>query len=226
MSDEEDETICLKSNYSAYGRVKFNVEPMTISQLKSYRFLPADIINRAIDNYYLISNTTFGESKLTLTPKILEGKRRNRRIYICFFKALNDAGVPVDPNYLASLLKINNKNITTAFKETPIAILVEPEKLLPFYLHQIDRSDELNLCLEWLASLRTYPKGQECIDNIPVKNICIGIILCALNINRKVMTDIAAKWFSAVPYMSQQQKLLTDCFQADIEHRELQYWWL
>lgn len=227
MSDDENESVCLKGTYSPYGRVKFTLEPSTVSLLKSYKLMPPDIINRAIDNYYLISNTTFGQSKLALTPKNLEGRKRSRRIYICFFKALNDAGIPVDPNYLANLLNLNSKEISPAFKETPIAILVEPEKLLIFYLHQIEASDMKDLCLDWLNSLRTYPKGQECIDNLPVKNVCIGLILCALGVGRRDMHNIADKLFSTVPYMSQQQKIINDCFvDSGCPTLDLEYWWL
>jgi hypothetical protein len=99
---EEDE-ICL-NGYSSFGVFKFSLEPDTVIQIRSYSYFPTEVINLAIDIYYQIATTTFGESKLSLSPKILKGAKKVRRIYICFYKALNDIGVPVDPVYLANLL--------------------------------------------------------------------------------------------------------------------------
>jgi hypothetical protein len=227
---EEDEDgnegeICL-NGYSTFGVFKFSLEPDTVIQIRSYNYFPAEVINLAIDIYYQIATSTFGESNLALSPRILKGAKKVRRIYICFYKALNDIGVPVDPIYLATLVNLPKTEIGKAFNETPLPILTEPEKLIPFYLHQIGRSEELETALSWLSSLRTYPKGQEYIDNMPVKNICLGIILNCLAIQRKDMAEIAPKCFSAVPYMTQCQKGVQSCFQEQIQYHDLRFWWL
>jgi len=230
--NNRDGEICL-SGYSTFGVFKFSLEPDTVIQIRAYNFFPPEVINLAIDTYYQIATSTFGDSQLALSPKILKGAKKVRRIYICFYKSLNDIGVPVDPIYLANLTNLPKNDIAKAFNETPLSILTEPEKLIPFYLHQLGKNHEMELCLSWLSSLRTYPKGQEYIDNMPVKNVCLGIILNSLGIQRKDMTEIASKCFSTVPYMTQCQKGIQACFQQNMSsslpsplQSELQYWWL
>lgn len=217
------------NEFSSYGIFKFSLEPDTVIQIRSHNYFPPEVINLAIDIYYQIATSTFGDSKLSLSPKILKGAKKTRRIYICFYKALNDIGLPMDPHYLALHLNLPKTDIAKAFNETPLAILTEPEKLIPFYLHQIERTQHLTHCLDWLASLRDIPQGQEYIDNMPVKSVCLGIIIYGLNLQRKELADLAPKCFSTVPYMSQCQKGIQACFEKKVtSHHDLhwQFWWL
>lgn len=222
---EEPGDLCL-NGYYANGNIKNTIEPDSVSQIRSYSsLLPKQILDTAVEIYYQIDRTEVGkETKLRITPKILKGGKKQRRIYICLYLSLVNHNMSVDPNYVAKMINMKESFISKAFNENPVQVCIKPDNMFNFYLIQIDRLDLRAHCLTILERLRSCQLGRELIDNYSVKGIVTGIINQILMPNCKGMQELSKRWFASTACLKRYQTEVRNCLQPQ-EQFKLEFWW-
>lgn len=145
--------------------------PEVVNHIRKWdRFIPQEIINKAVDNYYEL-NQLYHATKnnvYDISPKTksVKGTRQQKLIFYCIFKAYDDLGQTVDPYYIANLIDMNPLDTTQAFTECcPNGnFWIDPKKFVKFYLIRIQEIlDDMGKCIK-IDQEKIYKEVEEIIN--------------------------------------------------------------
>lgn len=130
--------------YSVYGSLSSTAQPEIVNALQQLP-IETEVVMKAIEVFYQIG-TNLGDKgspgmvRYTPRTKSVKGSRKFRCMFYCVFMAYKELEYPVDPAYAAEIVGLPRNEIEQAFTEyCPSGpMLMEPEKLLRFYIKRIN----------------------------------------------------------------------------------------
>jgi len=168
------------NNYNQYGTPVVKHQPDIVKTIQGLD-LPVDIIGKAIEIFYEISNTR--------TVKSFKNDRKLRLIFYCIFMGYYELGHMVDPYYVTNLINMSKNRIDKALFEYSDegVILFNPEDLVEFFINQFnqvivhhkiyyDVQEVVIGVKEILKVCRSTESGKEWIENSSVRSVTISTL--------------------------------------------------
>lgn len=188
----------LMGGYSVYGSLSATAQPEVVNALQQLQ-IETEVVAKAIEIFYRIGTTPAEKGSSTAvryTPrtKSVKGSRKFRCMFYCVFMAYKELGYPVDPAYAAEIVKLPRNEIEQAFTEycPPGPMLIEPERLLRFYIKRINHllspygieynTDVLEReAIKVIDVCRSSEAGREWIQNTAAKIVSIVALYFYMN---------------------------------------------
>lgn len=190
---EPDEKI-LMSGYSPFSTITNPTQPEIVTSIQQLQ-LETEVISKAIEIFYRINMRIKGD--IIETPrrnKSVKGSRKIRLIFYCVFMAYKELDFPVDPYYVADIVQLPRNEVDQAFSEyaPPGATIIEPEKMLRFYIQRINvllqpKGISYNIDVverdvrRVIEICRSSLAGREWVLNTPAKIVAISALYFYMN---------------------------------------------
>jgi hypothetical protein len=188
----------LMSGYSPYSTVTNPTQPEIVTSIQQLQ-LETEVISKAIEIFYHINTMRINDprSGMIETPrrnKSVKGSRKIRLIFYCVFMAYKELNFPVDPSYVADIVQLPRNEVDQALSEyaPPGATLIEPEKMVRFYVQRINvllqpqgisyNIDVVDRDVRRVIEIcRTSLAGREWVLNTPAKIVAISALYFYMN---------------------------------------------
>lgn len=217
LESENDNGQIVMTGYSQYGTPTSTTQPEIVLTIRQFQ-IEIEVVNKAVEIYYEINNRAIeskGPSEKVYKIKSVKGSRKLRLIFYCIFMAYSRLDYPVDPCYAADIVKLPHNEIETAFNEytTPGVTLIEPEKMVRFYMNRINQliantgiQYDVNTAVEGVCNIikvcRSNALGQEWIINNAAKIVAIGAVYFYLNDIKRLDVSQCTSIFEQACYLS------------------------
>lgn len=177
---ENSSNTIVMNGYNPCATIVNNSQPEIVTTIQQLS-IEIEIISKAIGIFYNINSMKISDEIYKRT-KSVKGSRKIRLIFYCVFMAYNELGCPVDPAFVADIVKLPRKEMEQALGEYAPAgtTIIEPEKMIVFYIRRINKIVEsMNI------------KYDECVVDREVRRI---IKVCRMtNIGQEWVQNTAAK---------------------------------
>jgi hypothetical protein len=198
---EKSSNTIVMGSYNAYSTVVSTTQPeivTAIQQLQEQK-IEIEIISKAIDIYYRLNSIKINDNQgnsveVFRKNKSVKGSRKIRLIFYCIFMAYNELGIPVDPTYVADIVKLPRKETEQALAEySPSGTtIIEPEKMIMFYIRRINmivsqlgityNEEIVNQDVKRIIEVcKTTPIGKEWIENTAAKHVAVAALYFYMN---------------------------------------------
>jgi len=175
------------SGYNPCATIVNNSQPEIVTTIRQLQ-IEVEIISKAIENFYSINSMKIND-EIYKRVKSVKGSRKIRLIFYCVFMAYNELECPVDPAYVADIVKMPRKEMEQALGEySPSGTtIIEPEKMIVFYIRRINamfaslgiKYDEVVVDRDVrriIEVCKITPIGKEWVQNTAAKHVAIAAI--------------------------------------------------
>jgi hypothetical protein len=195
---ERSSNTIVMSGYNAYSTIISKTQPEIVTVLQQLQ-IEIEVISKAIEIFYYINNIKMSDIQgnsveIFRQNKSVKGSRKIRLIFYCVFMAYNELGCPVDPIYVADIVKLPRKEVEQALAEySPSGTtIIEPEKMIIFYIRRINiiisqsgiKYNENIIDLEVrriIEICRRTPIGKEWVQNTAAKHVAVAALYFYMN---------------------------------------------
>lgn len=243
---ETSGNVLTMSGFSPYTTPTPTTQPEIISTIQNLP-IELEVTNKAIEIYYETTNISkFKNRKKTIgnrsSVRSYKGIRRTRLLFYCVFKAYEVVGFPVDPCYVAEIVRLPINEIDQAIGEyAPSGIfLIEPEKMIRFYIARINESlsssnihynEDIVIAgtRKVLAECRSTNIGKEWIQNTTAKSVAIAALYFYMNdirgisINQTIIEKACYLSWACIRRHHEQVAKYYNCSQTDHKQPELSW---
>jgi hypothetical protein len=184
---ESSSNTIVMSGYNPCATIVNNSQPEIVTTIRQLQ-IEVEIISKAMEIFYQINSMKIND-EFYKRAKSVKGSRKIRLIFYCVFMAYNELECPVDPAYVADIVKLPRKEMEQALGEYAPSgnTIIEPEKMIVFYIRRINaivaslgvEYDEIvvdrdvrriiNVC-------RITPIGKEWVQNTAAKHVAIAAL--------------------------------------------------
>jgi len=224
------------SGFSPYTTSISTTQPEIITNIQNLP-IETEIISKAIEIYY---QTIVKKNPNDRIVKSFKGTRKIRLLFYCVFAAYHAVDYSVDPCYVAEIVKLPANEIDQAINDyvPPGVMLIEPEKMMRFYIARINRllaSTNIHYNEDVIVAgtqnilkvCRSTAVGREWIQNTTAKSVAIAALYFYMNdtrgfgINQAIIERACYLSWACIRRHYEQVAKYYNCTQRDHKQREI-----
>lgn len=234
MTLETSGNVLSLTGFSPYTTPTLNARPEIINEIQNFP-IEIEVTSKAIEIYYETVNKNKNSSNRPIMRSYKE-TRKARLIFYCIFIAYRDVGYPVDPCYVAEVVNLPINKINRAISEyaPPGTILIEPEKMIRFYIVRINQllsttnihyNEDLVIAgaQKVLSECKSTDIGKEWIQNTTAKSVAIASLYFYMNdirgirINQNIIEKACYLSWACIRRHHEQVAKYYNCSQKDYQ---------